>query len=67
MARPAGVNAGADHVRRSGVAGGDMRRARLARRWRGLILTAAVMSGAALLVQAGPGRRADPTQAQLRP
>src|SRR5215813_2015821 len=32
-----------------------MRRARNARRWRGLIFTAAVMSGAALLVQAGPG------------
>src|SRR5262252_3496044 len=32
-----------------------MRRARNARRWRGLIFTAAVMSGAALVVQAGPG------------
>jgi hypothetical protein len=38
-----------------GLPGGDMRRARNARRWRGLIITAAVMSGAVLLVQAGPG------------
>jgi glucose/arabinose dehydrogenase/PKD repeat protein len=37
------------------VAGGDMRRARNVPRWRGLIIMAAVVSGAALVTQAGPG------------
>ena len=40
---------------RSGLPGGDMRRARGATRWRGLIIMAAVVSGAALVMQAGPG------------
>src|SRR5215470_15731003 len=35
--------------------GGDMRRVGKALRWRGLILAAAVLSGAALVSQAGPG------------
>src|SRR5690348_16242593 len=35
--------------------GGDMRRVGKAQRWRGLILMAAVLSGAALVSQAGPG------------
>jgi hypothetical protein len=42
---------------RSGLPGGDMRRARGATRWRGLIIMAAVVSGAALVMQAGPGER----------
>src|SRR5215813_6933207 len=40
---------------RSGLPGGDMGRARGATRGRGLIIMAAVVSGAALVMQAGPG------------
>src|SRR5262249_27483359 len=58
--RPRGVpgrviSAGGGLAVRSGLPGGDMRRARGATRWRGLIIMAAVVSGAALVMQAGPG------------
>jgi hypothetical protein len=51
-----GINVGGGLAERIGVAGGDMRRARGSIRWHGLILTAAVLSAAALVSQAGPGR-----------
>src|SRR5215831_7548508 len=56
MARPARYQrvAGSGRAGCSGC-GGDMRRVGKAPRWRGLILTVAVLSGAALVSQAGPG------------
>src|SRR5215831_469901 len=56
MARPAGHqrDAGGDYALPSGLPGGNMRRFRGALRWRGLVVAAAVVSGAALVTQAGP-------------